>query len=312
VVWAYERMKVNWQSAALRLVAIGFAALLVVLLLSSIQAIAKINLINIPTADVHPHGNLAKFPPLPNLREFPDPLAADWQQIPFPAASRRQPAPAETAASSQPIASQSRASQPRSSQINSPQQEFASADPSNFGDRVAKDVYGHAVYNKPLVVLHETVGSADSALNTFRAPHSNEDDQVSYHSLIRRNGTIIYVVSPEKRAFGAGNSAFKGAKGIEAVKTHRLYPSSVNNFAYHISLESPKDGANSAVAHSGYTNEQYRSLAWLVAQTRIPDERITTHRGVDRSGSRIDPRSFDGNKFFELLHQYPRPDSAHR
>jgi N-acetylmuramoyl-L-alanine amidase len=304
-------MKVNWQSAALRLVAIGFAALLLVLVLSGIQAIAKINLINIPTANISPQGSLAEFPPLPNLREFPDPRVTNWRQIPFPASSRslsrRQPAPRAT-----PAPSQSSANQSSANQTNLPKQEFASADQSNFGDRVSKDVYGHPVYNEPLVVLHETVGSADSALNTFRAPHPNEDDQVSYHCLIRRNGTIIYVVSPEKRAFGAGNSAFKSAKGMEAVKTHRLYPPSVNNFAYHISLESPEDGGNSATAHSGYTNEQYRSLAWLVAQTHIPDARIATHRGVDRSGSRIDPRSFDGSKFFDLLHQYPRPSLASR
>ena len=301
-------MKFNWQSAALRLVAIGFAALLLVLLLNGIQAIAKINLINAPAASVHAPGDLAAFPPLPNLRGFPDPLSADWRQMPFPATSRRRSAPSAAPTPRQPIApSPTNATQP-----NSPPQEFASADPSNFGDRMTKDVYGHAVSNDPIVVLHETVGSADSALNTFRAPHPNEDDQVSYHSLIRRNGTVIYVVSPEKRAFGAGNSAFKSAKGLEAVKTHRLYAPSVNNFAYHISLESPEDGANSNATHSGYTEEQYRSLAWLVAQTRIPDERTTTHRSVDRSGSRIDPRSFDGTKFFDLLHQYPRPSSGGR
>ena len=301
----------NWQSAALRLVAVGFAGLLLVLLLSGIQAIAKINLINTSAvANGRPQGSLAEFPPLPNSRKVPAPLQTDWQQVPFPV-SRRQVASAAPSRRQTATPSQTRPqSQPK--QDNLPQLEFASADPSNFGDRMVKDIDGHAVHNDPIVVLHETVGSADSALNTFQAPHPDEDDQVSYHCLIRRNGTVIYIVPPEKRAFGAGNSAFKSAKGLEAVKTHRRYPPSVNNFAYHISLESPEDGANSADAHSGYTDEQYRSLAWLVTQTQIPDDRITTHRQVDRSGSRIDPRSFDGAKFFDLLHQYPRPSLASR
>ena len=36
-------------------------------------------------------------------------------------------------------------------------------------------------------------------------------------------------------------------------------------------------------------NAQYLALAWLVAHTGVPDERITTHRAIDQSGSRIDP-----------------------
>ncbi|MBW4658382.1 MAG: peptidoglycan recognition protein family protein [Drouetiella hepatica Uher 2000/2452] len=185
-----------------------------------------------------------------------------------------------------------------------PRQEFASADPTNFGDRYVKDIYGKPANNAPIVVLHETVGTASSAINTFQTPHPDEDDQVSYHSLIRQNGAVIYIVPPTKRAFGAGNSAYRGSNGIEAVKTHRLYPSSVNNFAYHISLESPEDGHNNALTHSGYTEAQYQSLAWLVAQTDVPADRIVTHKIVDRSGSRIDPRSFDDRKFLALLRPY--------
>ena len=58
--------------------------------------------------------------------------------------------------------------------------------------------------------------------------------------------------------------------------------------------------------HSGYTEAQYQSLAWLVAKTDIPLERITTHRTVDLSGSRIDPRSFEPNRFLGILKEYPR------
>ncbi|MFM7427700.1 MAG: N-acetylmuramoyl-L-alanine amidase [Elainella sp.] len=188
-----------------------------------------------------------------------------------------------------------------------PPQESAPADPTNYGDRYSRDIFGKPVSNQALIVLHETVGSADSAINTFRTAHTNEAMQSSYHSIIRRNGAIVYIVPPEKRAFGAGNSVFKGPNGEETVKTHRQFPPSVNNFAYHVSLETPPDGANEAETHSGYTDAQYRSLAWLVAHSSVPDYRVTTHRAVDRSGSRIDPRSFDAQKFLNVLHRLPRP-----
>ncbi|MGL5075192.1 MAG: N-acetylmuramoyl-L-alanine amidase, partial [Waterburya sp.] len=53
-----------------------------------------------------------------------------------------------------------------------------------------------------------------------------------------------------------------------------------------------------------YSDRQYQSLAWLLAMSSIPDERITTHKAVDRSGHRFDPRSFDFAKFFNILHTY--------
>jgi hypothetical protein len=307
-------MKLNIQSAALKLVAIGFSALLVVLALGGIQAIARVNLISRPdTEQSYPSGDLAEFPSADSLLELPGlraptdfpPTGNIWRNVPFPSEVRG------TLGSG---GSSARAPFPNPESTvalsDMPRQEVKLAHPSNYGDRYTKDIFGQPVYNKPLIVLHETVGSASSAINTFQANHPNEDDQVSYHSLIRRDGTIIYVVAPEKRAFGAGNSAFNGSNGLEAVKTHRLYPPSVNNFAYHISLETPSDGYNNASAHSGYTDAQYQSLAWLIAQTQVPEERIVTHRGVDRSGSRFDPRSFDGRKFFDLLRAYPRPEES--
>lgn len=180
------------------------------------------------------------------------------------------------------------------------------ADPSNYGERFTHDASGKPVSNEYIVVLHETVGSVTSALNLFQVNHPRDDDQVSYHTLIATDGTVIYVVPPEHRAFGAGDSVFQSSKGEESVFTHPSFPSSVNNFAYHVSLETPPDGRNnSAATHSGYTEAQYQSLAWLLARTSIPNERITTHKAVDRSGSRMDPRSFDANRMYELLNQYP-------
>lgn len=186
----------------------------------------------------------------------------------------------------------------------SPKYEIAWVHPTNYGKRYTKDINGVPVYNQPLIVLHETVSSAVSAINSFQTPHYNEKFQVSYHALIKVDGTIVYLVPPELRAFGAGNSVFNGPNGPEAVKTHLQFPPSVNNFAYHVALETPSNGRNQAKSHSGYRAVQYRSLAWLIAQSSVPDARITTHKAVDRSGTRIDPRSFNFKRFMILLHSY--------
>ena len=178
---------------------------------------------------------------------------------------------------------------------------------TNYGDRYRTDVQGNILSNQPLAVLHETVGSASSAINLFQTPHYKDSEQVSYHTLITLEGTIIYLVPPEKRAFGAGNSAFESSLGKETVQTNPNLASSVNNFAYHISLETPLDGRNKESYHSGYTEAQYNSLAWLLASSNIADDRITTHRNVDLSGHRFDPRSFDFSRLFEILHSYRQP-----
>jgi len=187
---------------------------------------------------------------------------------------------------------------------NRPRYEVQAVDPSNYGERYTRDVNGVPLHNRSIIVLHETSFSAASAINLFQTPHTDEKVQASYHSLIKLDGTIVYLVPPEKRAFGAGNSVFETNQGIETVKTNQHLPPSVNNFAYHVSLETPPQAEESRTTHEGYTEAQYNSLAWLLSQSTVPDERITTHRAVDRSGLRIDPRSFDFQKFFNLLHTY--------
>lgn len=186
-----------------------------------------------------------------------------------------------------------------------PREEVALIDPTNYGDRYVRDIDGNPANLNPIVVLHETVGSASSAINFFRTPHPRDEDQASYHTLIKLDGTVVYLVPPDKRAFGAGNSVFQGASGPESVKTHPTFPASVNNFAYHVSLETPADGDHNGYTHSGYTLAQYQSLAWVVAKTGVSSDRITTHRLVDRSGQRMDPRSFSFANFFKLLQTYP-------
>jgi len=166
--------------------------------------------------------------------------------------------------------------------------------PSNYGPRLARDAYGNAVANSPkVVVLHETVYGLNSAINTFTTHHPNDADQVSYHMLIGEKGEIVQAVGPARRAFGAGYSAFGGRWAI----TNPAMAGSVNNFALHLSLETPIDGENNAPRHSGYTSAQYDAMAVVLAdwmqRFQIPADHITTHRHVDLGMERADPRSFD-------------------
>jgi len=216
------------------------------------------------------------------------------------------PEPAPKPVSDRQLTPQNQAATAKAVPEYTPKQAKALAHPTNYGERVTRDLYGRPVNNQYIVVLHETVGSAASTIRFFQTPHYQDDQQFSYHTLIAADGTVVYLVPPEKRAFGAGNSVFQGPHGSETVKTKLTLPPSVNNFAYHISLETPPDGRNNRSGHSGYTTAQYQSLAWLVAKTGVPDSRITTHKAVDRSGNRYDPRSFDRQRFFSLLSTYPR------
>jgi len=166
--------------------------------------------------------------------------------------------------------------------------------PTNYGQRFSRDAYGNPVDPTPqLVVLHETVYGIHSAINTFTTAHPNDHDQVSYHALIGLDGQVVQLLDPGKRAFGAGNSAFNG----RWVVTNPDVGGSVNNFALHVSLETPLDGENDGQAHSGYTRAQYDALAVLLAdwmrRYRIPPQQIATHRAIDLGGERADPRSFD-------------------
>jgi len=174
--------------------------------------------------------------------------------------------------------------------------------PSNFSERQKRDAFGHPIDPNPrVVVLHETVYGLNSAINTFITPHPHDDDQVSYHVLIGEDGRIIQALDPSKRAFGAGYSAFAG----EWVITNRKVGGSINNFALHLSLETPLDGENEAPGHSGYTQAQYDAMALVLAdwirRYHIPPENITTHRYVDLGGERADPRSFQWNELKERL-----------
>jgi len=167
-------------------------------------------------------------------------------------------------------------------------------DPTNYGERFQRDAFGNRIDPTPqVVVLHETVYGMQSAISTFLTPHPRDEDQVSYHTLVGQSGEIVQLLDPSKRAFGAGNSAFNG----RWVVTNPKVGGSINNFALHLSLETPTDGENDGPVHSGYSQEQYDAVAVVLAdwmrRFNIPPQYITTHRHVDLGGERADPRSFD-------------------
>jgi N-acetyl-anhydromuramyl-L-alanine amidase AmpD len=174
--------------------------------------------------------------------------------------------------------------------------------PTNYGERLRQDAFGNPLNPTPrLVVLHETVYGLNSAIHTFLTPHPRDDDQVSYHVLVGEKGEIVQTVDPMKRAFGAGNSAFAGTWAI----TNPKVGGSVNNFALHLSLETPIDGEDQEATHTGYSPAQYDAMALVLAdwmrRFSIPARAIATHRHVDLAGERSDPRSFDWATLQERL-----------
>jgi len=174
--------------------------------------------------------------------------------------------------------------------------------PTNYGERMNRDALGNPLDPTPrMVVLHETVYGLRSAINTFLTPHPRDEDQVSYHVLIGEKGDVVQVLDPSKRAFGAGNSAF----GSQWAVTNPKVGGSVNNFALHLSLETPLDGEDQDHVHSGYTPAQYDAMAVVLADwmRRYPirAQAITTHRHVDLAGERGDPRSFNWNELGKRL-----------
>lgn len=166
--------------------------------------------------------------------------------------------------------------------------------PTNYGKRFSEDTNGAPLDSSPrVVVMHETVYSLTSAINTFQTPHPRDEDQVSYHTLVGLDGKVVDVVHPLNRAYGAGNSAFLGEWAV----TNPRLMGSLNNFALHVSLETPESGANDASQHTGYTSRQYDALAIVLSdwikRFKLSPAAITTHRHVDLGGERSDPRSFN-------------------
>jgi AmpD protein len=109
--------------------------------------------------------------------------------------------------------------------------------------------------------------------------------KVSAHFLVRRDGEVVQFVAPERRAWHAGASAWRGR-------------SRCNDFSIGIELEGAEDDA--------FADAQYAALAALVhdLQARFPLRDIAAHSEV-APGRKTDPGAhFD---WARLLAQVARP-----
>ena len=69
--------------------------------------------------------------------------------------------------------------------------------PTNYGECHSKDANDAPLDSSPrVVVMHETVYSLTSAINTFQTPHPRDENQASYHTLVGLDGTVVDVVDP--------------------------------------------------------------------------------------------------------------------
>ena len=136
-----------------------------------------------------------------------------------------------------------------------------------------------------LFVIHETNVSMDAMLEL----HEDPEFYGSYHAIISREGEINFLVDATDKAYAAANSTFTDSFGeVQEIK------GSVDDFAYHVALETPTDaqGNFNVTYHTGYTIEQYESLAWLSVSVGARKDRIVTH-GEIKDPQDIEPRCFN-------------------
>lgn len=122
-----------------------------------------------------------------------------------------------------------------------------------------------------LIVIHGTVGTDVGDLNHLRDARA----EVSYHYLIQRDGTIHRLVRPERRAWHAGKSVYKGVEDV-------------NDFSIGIGLSNL--GPNSDERF--FTEAQYASAGWLTRELRggfnIPASETVGHFHIS-PGRKTDP-----------------------
>ena len=143
-----------------------------------------------------------------------------------------------------------------------------------------------------LFVIHETNIDIETSLML----HDDPEYYGSYHAVIDRPGNIHYLVPAESKAFAAAESIYRNPTTNVEESINR----SVDDFAYHVSLETPIDGITfNYNTHTGYSIQQYSSLAWLAHATGVQRERIVTH-GELRLPEVIEPRCFNMDYFMEI------------
>ena len=123
------------------------------------------------------------------------------------------------------------------------------------------------------IVLHcDASPKVESSLDWIRRPES----KVSYHVLIDRNGTVYAVVNPDRKAWHAGVSTFRGEKDC-------------NRYTVGVSLANRNDGEPYPPAQ---LEAAVNVCAILCAHYGIPVDRITTH-AVIAPTRKTDPKGLD-------------------
>lgn len=136
-----------------------------------------------------------------------------------------------------------------------------------------------------LFVIHETNTDIETSLRL----HNDPEYYGSYHAIIERTGVIHYLTPADSKAFAAAKSSYFNVITGEVEEME----GSVDDFAYHVSLETPQDGIKfNYDSHTGYTVQQYQSLAWLVRASGVQIHRIVTH-GELKDPASIEPRCFN-------------------
>lgn len=131
------------------------------------------------------------------------------------------------------------------------------------------------------IVLHATAtATGQEAVNAFLNPKS----KTSSHFIIDRNGAVIEMVPPERRAWHAGVSALDGV-------------TDVNSYSIGIELVDRNNG-------EPYSDAQYAATAALIRRLRthydIPEARIVSHAAV-APGRKSDPLGFDFARLYTAL-----------
>ncbi len=129
------------------------------------------------------------------------------------------------------------------------------------------------------IVLHATVGNADSSLAWLTNPNSH----VSCHYLINRDGAVYQMVPEMQRAWHAGPSFYNGL-------------SDWNNFSIGIELVDRNDGVDPYVQPMVDACRQL--CVYLVSKYGIRPEMIVTHQMISGAiTGKTDPKGFPLKEF---------------
>ena len=132
-----------------------------------------------------------------------------------------------------------------------------------------------------LVVIHGTVGTDAGDLAWLRSPQAG----VSYHYLVQRSGEIYRLVRPERRAWHAGKSSWRGVENV-------------NDFSIGIGLSNLGNGEL-------YTEAQYQAAGWLCSifqrEYAIGMEEVVGHYHIS-PGRKTDPfYTFEWGRLFGYM-----------